>query len=615
VDANVLPILLPLPQTLMLRAGQFRLPDVLTLESEEGLDAFADRLSAALQRWSCVTLEPDGAPPATVRVRLLPELSPRLESYRLHVTPEQIEIIAHDPAGAFYAACTLVQLAQQYGRVWPCLEIIDWPDFPARGVMLDVSRDKVYRMETLYALIDRLAGWKINQLQLYMEHTFAYAQHPLVWAEASPFTGEEIEALDQYCRARFIELVPNQNSFGHMARFLKLEPYAHLAEIHGVFQMPWGPVQGPFSLQPDHPGSLELVQGLHAELLPHFSSRMFNAGLDETHDVGQDATSERVAAVGLGRVYLDFFQKVYQSLTAQGRLVQFWGDIITHEPELVPELPRDAIALLWGYDLDHPFHKEGQQFAAAGLPFYVCPGTSSWTSLAGRTDNCLTNIRTAAEAGREFGAIGLLNTDWGDEGHWQQLPVSFLGLAAGASAAWNAAAPLVERIIPPLSRFAFDDPSGTMGRLAYHLGNIYQRPGMLVGNGSILFWILQLPLEKLREFMQPTVTPETLAATLLEVEQIAALLREQAMQRPDAALIVREFDLTLGLLRHAVRRAGLLLTADTPELRAELGADLHSILANYRALWLERSRPGGLRDSLARFGPMAAEYGIDLPAV
>jgi Flp pilus assembly protein TadB len=35
------------------------------------------------------------------------------------------------------------------------------------------------------------------------------------------------------------------------------------------------------------------------------------------------------------------------------------------------------------------------------------------------------------------GAIGYLVTDWGDNGHWQQLPISFFGLVAGAGFSWN----------------------------------------------------------------------------------------------------------------------------------------------------------------------------------
>ena len=48
------------------------------------------------------------------------------------------------------------------------------------------------------------------------EHTFAYRNHRAVWEHASPLTAQDILELDAFCRARYIELVPNQNSFGHI---------------------------------------------------------------------------------------------------------------------------------------------------------------------------------------------------------------------------------------------------------------------------------------------------------------------------------------------------------------------------------------------------------------
>ena len=77
---------------------------------------------------------------------------------------------------------------------------------PVRGAMLDISRDKVPTMATLRGLIELLASWKINQIQLYTEHTFAYRAHPEVWATASPMTADEIVELDAFCRERFVEL-------------------------------------------------------------------------------------------------------------------------------------------------------------------------------------------------------------------------------------------------------------------------------------------------------------------------------------------------------------------------------------------------------------------------
>src|SRR5690606_22763173 len=97
--------------------------------------------------------------------------------------------------------------------------IEDRPSFALRGAMLDVSRDRVPTMATLRELIELFASWKLNQIQLYTEHTFAYAGHEEVWRDASPLRPDEVRELDALCRARDIELVPNQNCFGHMHRW------------------------------------------------------------------------------------------------------------------------------------------------------------------------------------------------------------------------------------------------------------------------------------------------------------------------------------------------------------------------------------------------------------
>ena len=93
------------------------------------------------------------------------------------------------------------------------------------------------------------------------------------------------------------------------------------------------------------PGSLKLVQELYDELLPNFSSRQVNIGGDETYDLGQGKSKALVEEKGVGRVYLDFLMSLYREIKARGRTMQFWGDIIVKYPELVAELPRDAIAL------------------------------------------------------------------------------------------------------------------------------------------------------------------------------------------------------------------------------------------------------------------------------
>ena len=206
-------------------------------------------------------------PQVGIALRIVPGLGEGRQGYHLHITPASISIDANTEQGIFYGCCTLIQVLEYYlspqkistyqnNNAIPCLEIEDWPDYENRGVMLDISRDKVPTMETIFNLVDLLSSWKINQLQLYTEHTFAYQQHPDVWVDASPFTGEEILVLDAYCRERFIELVPNQNSFGHLEQWLKHSRYRALSEAPEGFDFPWGHHSGPFSLCPLDPESI-----------------------------------------------------------------------------------------------------------------------------------------------------------------------------------------------------------------------------------------------------------------------------------------------------------------------------------------------------------------------
>ncbi len=191
--------------------------------------------------------------------------------------------------------------------------IEDEPAFKNRGFMLDISRDRVPTISTLKSLIDILAELKYNQFQLYTEHTFAYTNHEIVWKDYSPLTSQDILELDNYCKERYIELVPNQNSFGHMEKWLTHEEYKYLAEAPNGFIKPWGGEKsGPFSLSPAVPESIKFVNSLFDELLPNFTSTKVNVGGDETFDLGLGRSKELCENLGKGRVYLNFLLDIYK---------------------------------------------------------------------------------------------------------------------------------------------------------------------------------------------------------------------------------------------------------------------------------------------------------------
>lgn len=533
-----------------------------------------------------------------------PDVLPHAQGYILAITPEKITMTGHDDAGLFYAEQTLAQIRRQFadtGKL-PVMHIEDWPDFPNRGVMLDVARDKVPTMETLFAYVDMFASLKFNQLQLYTEHTFAYPGHEVVWENASPMTAEEIRGLDAYCRERFIELVPNQNSFGHMHRWLKHEAYKHLGET---------PTSS--DLCPTNPGSIELLRSMYNGLLPNFSSDKVNVGCDETFSLGKGGSKAEVDRIGKGRVYLNFLKQIYDLVQEHGKTMQFWGDIILEYPELIPALPKNIIAMEWGYEANHPFAKRGQKFAQSGIPFYVCPGTSSWNSLLSRTDNALENLRLAAQNGLENGASGYLITDWGDSGHWQFAPVSFVPFAWGAAVSWAYDANQNLNLARAADIHVFQDDAGVMSQAAMDLGSAHALTGVIRGNSTVYYGLLMHALQG-----NPStgylkgLTLDGLMNCRAQLEAALARMKNAQMKREDANLILAEFTMNTRMALFAVRlgeerlKAGGVSTSQLPkDVRTSLVQELKNIITEYSTLWLARNRPGGLADSTARLEAIA----------
>jgi len=437
--------------------------------------------------------------------------------------------------------------------------------FEARGYMLDISRDRVPTMKTLREIVDILARCRYNQFQLYTEHAFAYLKHSVVWEEADPMTAAEIRKLDAYCRMQGIELVANQNTFGHMERWLVHPEYNGLAKFpKGGAVTPWGTVKKfPTTLDPANPGSIELVEGLLDELLENFSSTLVNIGCDETFEISDPEE------------YLGFLLKVCAAAKRRGKRPMFWGDIILKHPELIARLPKDLIALDWGYEGNHPFEAEAAQFRAAGLDFYVCPGTSSWRSLGGRVENMRENLEAAEKAGRLFGAKGYLVTDWGDEGHWQPLAASLPGIIMGGAFATTGAKSAHMDLEKELDR-VMDAP---LGGLLLRLGTLYLRGGAVRTNCSELFNILASDHGYSRH-------PGLTQAVLDDISGVAHGVSIAAGRWADRNDWAKEIVYMANLIDCACHRRD---ESRLRELRDEHGR-----------IWRLRSREGGRMDSLAR---------------
>lgn len=492
------------------------------------------------------------------------------------------------------------------------MAVADRPAFATRGVMLDVSRDKVPTMAQLKRTVDLLASLKFNHLQLYTEHTFAYSGHEEAWRDASPITPAEARELDAYCAARGIELAPNQNCFGHLSHWLRLPRYNPLAEIEG--DGAWKFLQfdrkGPFSLCPVEPRAAAFVADLFGQLLPCFGSELVNIGCDETFDVGwgrSKAHVERRAAKLAGgpeptdahrataraELYFDFVQKIAAIADRHGRRPMMWADIALSHPELLGRMPEGMIGLAWWYEPTEKFESWVRVLREHGHDAWVCPGTSSWRSFTGRTTERRANIADAAEQGLRAGATGFLVCDWGDLGHRQQWPVSLAGIAQAAEAAWN---PARARAFDAraTSLHVLNDPSMTLGPWLDELGDadLEIRRAVKLTNATALFNDLHPPVPAMLAPGERAIKAGT-GQWEVAASRIARLTAE--CPSIDDPLVRDEVHHTLEVAAFAADHA--IAIRDPARLareRAPLIERLERIIGDHERLWLARNRPGGL---------------------
>ena len=545
-----------------------------------------------------------------LRVCMRPELPP--QGFELGTRGNQLVLEGADEAGVRYGMQCLRQIVKQLAPaqdaahlVVPRFSISDAPDFAVRGVMLDVSRTRIPAPSALHTLVATLGQLRINQLQLYTEHSFAYRGHEEVWRDASPITPRDILVLDERCREWGIELVPNQQSFGHLHRWLVHERYRPLAEVPEGLEHAFSRQKEPFALCATDPRSLVFVEELWDQLLPHFSSRLFNVGCDETFDLGLGRSMAQCEKRGKARVYLDYLRALEQRVRARGRRMQFWGDIVLQHPELLAELPKDAIALEWGYEEGHPFEANLAAFRESGLEFYVCPGTSSWQSFSGRTHNMLANIESAAAQGKRAGARGLLVTDWGDRGHLQPPIASMPGIVAAAALSWNAssAGAVAARLSELLDAHVFWPEAPGQGALLLELGDAYRSTRATSTNGSPLFFLIAFFDQAFPHARVKNLTREGLLETLEYVTQRRVRLESRKQGADGASDQLRwiagmlAFACRFGLVRMAAP-AGTPVEELPHGERKRLARELEELIEQYREIWSRTSRAGGLEESI-----------------
>jgi hexosaminidase len=536
------------------------------------------------------------------------------EGYVVSVNQNQVIVAGRTATGTFYGLQTLKQLVRGEGAsaFIPAVKIIDWPTMRWRGVSDDISRGPVPTVDYIKRQIRTEAFFKLNMHSFYMEHTFAGRAHPLIGPEGGSLTPAEIKEIVAYSRNYHVELVPEQQTFGHLHKALRLEKYAELAET------PYGDV-----LSPQQPGSYKLVADLYKELNELFPGQFFHIGEDETFELGEGQSKDEAKAKGVGAVYFEHLNRVRDLLKPYNRRLMFWGDIALHHPDLIGNVPKDMIAMNWQYGARDDYSKSIEPFKDAGLDQFVCPGAQNWSQIFPNIESAVPNILNFVRQGQEAGALGMMNTTWDDDGE-SLFEMTWYPIVLGAAASWQEGAVDANRFDRDFDWAFFRNDGDQFTKATHALGSV----STLLNAGATdeLFWrdpfttqfqnqvrnmaertsSMRLVVEKVLESLiqndrRARRNHETLLAMRLAAQRFDHLGRRMEVIQKFSNEYWNAY-LNLGD-RAKVRKLRYYTGAIYNNLR-EMAEELSILKDAYRRQWLAENRPYWLDSVLARYDEM-----------
>lgn len=533
------------------------------------------------------------------------------EGYVLDAGANGVVIAGGSAAGVFYGLQTLKQLVRGEGTdaFIPGVHIADWPAMRWRGVSDDISRGPVPTVAYIKRQLRTFAAYKLNLHSFYMEHTFSSVAHPLIGPAGGSLTPDEIRELVAYAKSYHIELVPEQQTFGHLHKALKLEKYAPLAET------PYGDV-----LSPQQEGTYTLIADWYRELNALFPGQFFHIGADETFELGQGQSREAARARGVGAVYFEHLNRVHDLLKPYNRKLIFWGDIALNHPDLISSIPKDLIVANWDYAARENYDSRIDPFKNAGLQQLVCPGVWGWNQIFPNVDVAAKNIINFVRDGQAANALGMLNTTWDDDGE-TLFEMSWYGIVLGAAASWQAGTVDQNKFDADFDWAFFRNDGDQFVKAIHALGSVNTILGTRTTDD--LFW--RDPFTSSFQ-LDARWNAEKVRSMRLQVESVLEnLLRNRQRARRNATMIpamilaAQRFDhlgrraetveklsreyweayLNLGD-RVRVRRLRRYYSPIYNQLR-EMAEELSELRASYREQWLAENRPYWLDSVLARY--------------
>jgi hexosaminidase len=282
--------------------------------------------------------------------------------------------------------------------------------FIVKGFHLDL-RIQVMTMDALKAFALKLSKDGINTLIMEWEGTYPFEKHPLI-PNRYAYTKSEIFSFIKYCHDLGIDVIPLQQSFGHVEYILRNDRYKDLREDQKDFSQVC-----PLQTEQDK----ALFTDLYTELAATHTSKYIHIGGDETYLLGHDERCRlMVAKEGKSKLYIDYIKMLCDIVIKLGKTPVLWADIALKYPDAINLLPKGTVFVDWNYGWDMNRFGAHQKLVESGYEIWGAPALRSSPDNYFLTQwaKHFKNIRDFVPASATLGYKGIVMTSWSTSGQY-----------------------------------------------------------------------------------------------------------------------------------------------------------------------------------------------------
>lgn len=282
-----------------------------------------------------------------------------------------------------------------------------------KGFHLDL-RIQVMTMPALKKFVDHLGNKGINTIIMEWEGSYPFVKEPLI-SNRYAYSRAEVTEFIQYCKLKHIQVIPLQQSFGHVEYILRNYKYAALREDQKDFSQ----------VCPSEPElNKELFTTLYADLIKTHNSPYIHIGGDETYLLGHcEKCKKKATEIGLSRLYFNHIKMLCDIVVSMGKKPIIWADIALKYPDYINLLPKQTIFIDWNYGWDLNRFGDHAKLLNSGYEIWGAPAIRSYPDNYFLTDwqKHFNNIRDFIPMSRKLNYKGIVMTSWSTSGVYSSL--------------------------------------------------------------------------------------------------------------------------------------------------------------------------------------------------